>query len=149
MKVGFTGTRDGMTLEQKFAFCEVINNISPAMTEFRHGDCIGCDEEAHKVIQKARLSNNEMLTTCIHPPINETYRAWCHGAMVKVGHPKEYLDRNHDIVDASEFMIACPGEMDEKLRSGTWATIRYSKKTNTDICIIFPDGSMEGEIKHG
>jgi hypothetical protein len=33
-------------------------------------------------------------------------------------------------VDETEFLIGAPKEDEEVLRSGTWSTIRYSKKSN-------------------
>jgi hypothetical protein len=56
---------------------------------------------------------------------------------------KEYLDRNHDIVDSSDLLIAVSESTVEVLRSGTWATIRYAKKLRKPIKIIYPDGKVE------
>jgi hypothetical protein len=53
--------------------------------------------------------------------------------------------RNHDIVDETELLIACPGELAEAVRSGTWATVRYARKLGRPIVIFWPDGSVTGE----
>lgn len=50
--------------------------------------------------------------------------------------------RNHDIVDATEWLIATPKKFEE-IRSGTWATVRYAKKVKKPVTIIWPDGSIE------
>lgn len=68
-------------------------------------------------------------------------RSYCQGDVIK--EEKEYIQRNHDIVDDSDMLIAFPSTMNEILRSGTWATIRYAKKRGKMVLIIFPDGSTE------
>ena len=54
--------------------------------------------------------------------------------------PKDYLERNHDIVDETDMLIATPGEEQEVQRSGTWATIRYARKQKRTILTIYPSG---------
>ena len=41
-----------------------------------------------------------------------------------------YLERNKNIVNAVDFIIAAP-DGPEKVRSGTWSTVRYAKKVGT------------------
>lgn len=134
INVGFTGTQIGMTDEQKKAFKRLIAEIEP--TIFRHGDCIGADEQAHRRVRKYTSAQ-----IIVHPPDNATKRAFCEAD--KVLAVKPYLNRNHDIVDGSDLLIATPGERKEQLRSGTWATIRYARSKRKPICIIWPDGSTE------
>ncbi len=95
-----------------------------------HGDCIEGDEQAHSI---ALLIGYEVE---IHPPINPKARAWCKGA--RIVHPaKPYIERNHDIVDASSQMFAAPfGEEASEPRSGTWATVRYARRTNKPVHLI-------------
>ena len=62
--------------------------------------------------------------------------------------PKDYLDRNHDIVDQTDLLIATPKENTEVLRSGTWATIRYAKKINKPTWIIETNGNIWKGILH-
>lgn len=105
--------------------------------EFHHGDCIGADSDAHAVV----ASLQDEVTVHIHPPINPIKRAFCVGT---IEHPaKEYLDRNRDIVDTCRCIFATPKEHEEQWQgSGTWATIRYAKKTKTRLYIIYPDGEV-------
>lgn len=100
-----------------------------------HGDCIGADVDFHRL---ARLNG---LKVHGHPPINPSKRAWCE--FDEIEEEKEYIDRNHDIVRAVDFMIACPQGFKEELRSGTWATIRYFKGTGCPGKIVWPDGSVK------
>jgi hypothetical protein len=132
--VGFTGTQVGMTDKQKRTFKDLIPELNPSV--FRHGDCIGADEQAHKVVRKHTHAQ-----IIVHPPDKVDKRAFCEGD--KVLAVKPYLNRNHDIVDDSDLLIACPREFKEQLRSGTWATIRYARSKRKPVYIIWPDGTME------
>ena len=133
IKIGFTGTQRGMTKAQQRNVIECIMRAKWGQDQFAHGDCIGADEDLHNLVRLAGLP------ITIYPPINESKRAFCHGAFEM--EPKDYLERNHDIVDASDVLWACPGGMEEELRSGTWATIRYARSQNKPVVIFYPDGS--------
>ena len=52
-------------------------------------------------------------------------------------HPKPYLDRNRDIVDACEVLLATP-DGPERLRSGTWSTVRYARKIGKPVEVRLP-----------
>lgn len=56
-----------------------------------------------------------------------------------------YLDRDKHIVAESTVMIATPGTQKEVVRSGTWATIRYTRAAKKPLYIIFPDGTYQEE----
>lgn len=129
---GFTGTQDGMTNEQQQVLTKLM--MSEGVTEFHHGDCIGSDAEAHQI---AKIIN---AFTVGHPPINPAKRAFC--TVDKLLPEKDYLDRNKDIVDAVRLMFATPKENKEKLRSGTWSTIRYAAKKNKRLFVIYPNGEV-------
>ncbi len=132
MIIGFTGTQRGMTPKQKDRFYDKIVELDA--TEFHHGDCIGADEEADNIVRTIGG-----IRIVIHPPDNDAKRAFCNArGLSMVCEPKPYLERNHDIVDACETMIATPGETTEQLRSGTWATIRYAKKKQKPGIILVP-----------
>lgn len=133
MKIGFTGTRSGMTAQQRVRLQTLLEELG--VTEFHHGDCVGSDEQAHELasILGARV--------IVHPPSVKQWRAFCTGDEIMPEHP--YLIRNRHIVASVETMIATPGEMTERTRSsGTWATIRYSRWARCPINVIWPDGSV-------
>lgn len=142
MKVigGFTGTQSGMTSKQKNVFETLLALNNVAM--FHHGDCVGADAEAHSIVLKHSVE------VIIHPPINESKRAFCKGATLVLS-AKEYLDRNHDIVNASSVLFATPKEDKEKIRSGTWATIRYAAKHGKKLFIILPNGEVLTSLPKG
>jgi len=141
MKIGFTGTQKGLTVDQYSTFIQLLKWYDEILyiTEFHHGDCIGADEEAHNLVH--RLMDDTIII--VHPPINGSKRAFCKGDETRK--QKDYLDRNHDIVDETELLIACPKESEEVLRSGTWSTIRYARKMKKKLRIILPNGRMIGD----
>jgi predicted Rossmann fold nucleotide-binding protein DprA/Smf involved in DNA uptake len=48
------------------------------------------------------------------------------------------LERNKDIVSESDFLIAAPDSKKERLRSGTWATVRHARKLGKRVMILEP-----------
>lgn len=131
MVIGFTGTREGMSKSQKKLFKEsiLIINEKERIDEFHHGDCIGADSEAHDLIRE-HLPDVKIV---VHPPKESTLRAFRLGI---IRTPKPYLDRNKDIVNEIDLLIASPKELDEVKRSGTWSTIRYAKKNFKPVIIL-------------
>jgi len=134
MKIGFTGTKDGMTPEQKKTITDFIENNY--ISEFHHGDCIGSDEDFHNI-----CSNNGIDNIIIHPPIFDKHRAFCKSKTIL--EEKPYLKRNKDIVNSSDILLATPNSTNEILRSGTWSTIRYGIKNNIKVIIVYPNGISE------
>ena len=132
--IGFTGSRNGMSDKQKEGFSQVINNLG-RIKEFRHGDCVGSDANAHSIV-KEKDPNNHVIG---HPTSYKKYRAFCKCDIFLK--PGQYLDRNKAIVDSSEILIATPNGP-EKLRSGTWSTIRYARRKALPIYIITLDGKV-------
>jgi len=138
MKVGFTGTRKGMTSEQKDTFAKVLKEVSAHV--FTHGDCIGADAQAHEIAIKNRWLYIEK-RPCTLPD----QRAWTIGGH-KCYPPEAPALRNMRIVDDCEVLIATPGGFKEVRRSGTWMTIRYARKVGNLVIIIWPDGKREEHI---
>lgn len=138
--VGFTGTSKGMTLAQHlsvdFLFYSAFRQFG---AELHHGDCVGADEQAHKIVRWY----SEPIKIHGHPPDLVAKRAKC--SFDTVDEPKPYLVRNHAIVAATLCLIAAPAQPQEVLRSGTWATVRHARKLNRWIAIAFPDGSIRYE----
>ncbi len=114
MKIGFTGTQNGMTSAQRQTLFYLLSNEKG---EFHHGDCIGADSDAHDIAESRGLE------PIIHPPDIMRKRAFKKANQIR--HTKPYLDRNKDIVNETE----------------TWSTIRYARKLKKKITIIYPNGS--------
>lgn len=120
-RIGYSGTRYGMTQHQKERFCSFIVQYEPEF--FHHGLCIGGDREAHVLVRN-------LVPHCIiigHPPVNKSLMATDIQCDV-LREPKDYLIRNHDIVDECQRFVAAPNGATEIRQSGTWATIRYARK---------------------
>lgn len=137
MIIGFTGTAQGMTRAQMSTFYhKILRRSGLLIVQFHHGDCVGADEQAHNLVRK----ENPDIQIVGHPPKNPKQRAWCVCDVLMK--EDDYIPRNHNIVDAVEEMVATPKGMKEELRSGTWATIRYTKKQGKALWIIWPNGVM-------
>lgn len=128
-RYGFTGTRTGLTEYQKNEIIKILQkDLSENIEiEVHHGDCVGSDTDFHNIC--FQLSQN--IKIIIHPPIDNKLRSFCKSN--NINSPKDYLDRNRDIVNESDLLIACPVSKNEELRSGTWYTIRYAKKINKPL----------------
>ena len=137
MKIGFTGTQQGMTDAQVATVASLLQVYQP--TEFHHGDCIGADTDADAIVRMVCPEAE----VHVHPPIKPQKRAFC--KFYALYPEKDYISRNHDIVDAVKLVIATPEQVEEQKRSGTWATIRYSRKKNVQLAIVWPDGSIGNE----
>lgn len=133
MKLGFTGTRNGMTeMQSQFVF-NAMMDCNP--DEVHHGMCIGSDEELDGMTDY--LSG---ATVIGHPANIPSMRGNCSCDVVLEEKPP--LDRNKDIVDATDTMIAAPDGA-ERLRSGTWSTIRYAHKKGKRVYVVYPSGKTE------
>src|SRR5262249_40960494 len=135
MNEGFTGTRRGLTDAQKKALRVVLCQEAGTLGVVHHGDCVGADAFCHSLA--VDLGNKVV----IHPPDRISLRAFCQGAW-QVHAPCPYLDRNRDIVAATDVLLACPGGVAEERRSGTWATVRYARRLGRPVVLILPDGTV-------
>ena len=123
---GFTGTRKGLNENQKNQIILLLNENN--INEVHHGDCVGGDTDFHNLCQ------NKNIKIIIHPPNINTMRTFCKSSYVLK--PKPFLDRNKDIVNSCDILIACPENDKEILRSGTWSTMRYAKKINKPVLLF-------------
>jgi hypothetical protein len=144
LKLGFTGTQQGMTFRQYESFPNLMDVLSRMTNEYHHGDCQGADDQFHSWIV---MYDNRPIKIVSHPLDNPYKRAYCtFSGNFEIRPQKPYLDRNLDIVSETDLLIATPKEYVEVVRSRTWATIRYARKQKKPIYIIYPDG---GIIKNG
>lgn len=138
MKIGFTGTRKGMSKNQKEQFKLLLKLclFGRSKNEFHHGKCKGADEQAHKI-----ACDDIMDVDCIivHPPKDRTHEG-LHCKMTwydVIELPrKSYLERDRDIVNDTDILIACPKNMNQ-IHSGTWYTINYAHKKGKPVIILW------------
>jgi len=134
--VGFTGTRAGMTSDQWHMLRKRLAAIKAEHGDvvFHYGQAVGADEEA-------ALLAHEMGFWVVSHPSNLPNQTSVHTDLISEARaPKAPLVRNHDIVDESSLMFATPRTLNEELRSGTWATIRYANRTGVTVEQILPVG---------
>jgi hypothetical protein len=145
MKLGFTGTREGMTPSQVCALLHLIHDLKP--DELHHGDCVGADEQAHHAAEIMKVER-----IVVHPSEDDRYQAFTYtntdnmmagiepeDVGVEVYDPKPYLERNQAIVDECDVLVATPKTKEEQQRSGTWATVRMARKAGKKVYVLYPD----------
>ncbi len=132
MIIGFTGTRQGMTPNQRKAVRQLLAQLRDKVKEAHHGDCLGADEDFHITAISFKFY------MVGHPPQDPRWRSF--SEFDEIREPKNYLARNMAMVDEIDRLIACPSSYEEEVRSGTWATVRYARKKGTLVTIIRPDG---------
>lgn len=133
IKLGFTGTRKGMTERQRQCLAYLLRDLR--ILELHHGDCVGADAQADEAARHVALMR------VVHPPTDQKARAFCNVAddnRCTTRERRPYLERNRDIVDETDVLIAAPKGMREEPRSGTWATVRYARKLGKRIVILYP-----------
>lgn len=141
--IGFTGTRKGMTDAQKRAIADIIADQVPALIV--HGGCYGADGEFDTLCV---LNSSSHTLIRVRPSnIPNTQAKLSFHACREIMPAKPPLSRNHNIVDDAVLMLATPRGFEEEQRSGTWAAIRYARKTNKPLIIIYPDGQTPDKAR--
>lgn len=147
MKIGFTGTRIGMTGDQSNKFCQTICAMMDA-TEFHHGDCVGADDMAANYVFQTVRDGKEgkhpapNIKIIVHPPSNHAHRAF-NVRFDEIRIAKTYFARNRDIVNETDILIVCPKDKECNPNGGTWYTHDYAKRAGKKIIVIWPDGTLE------
>lgn len=130
MKVGFTGTREGMSFSQQEQLSLVMSLVHSEHMEFHHGGASGADDEADAEAEKWIPRHRIVVHPCpgvVREDIHDG-RRW-----LEVFPP---LVRNRHIVDAAEILIAAPRRDREEQRSGTWATVRLARKKGLPVVML-------------
>lgn len=139
MILGMTGTRNPITDAQRKWLRDVVSNTG----QLHHGACVGADEEGHAA---AMLVPTVIV---VHPPTDERLMMpswkWTQREAIYVMTAKPYLERNRDIVNDTDRMIALP-DGPERPKGGTWYTVRYALSVGKGVTICYPDGSVEDRL---
>lgn len=133
VKIGFTGTREGMTDMQLFHLEKLLREMRGPI-EAHHGDCVGADKEFHEICR-----NLNVYKVVVHPPKDNKLRAYCAGDVVMPVHT--YSVRNFNIVMASELVIGAPF-LTYYQRGGTWQTIGLARSNGRQNIVLYPDGRI-------
>lgn len=139
--IGITGTRLGATRLQMRVLMGTLllyyKTMPAEPIELHHGACVGVDEQA------ALLGKALNFRVIAHPPTNHAYLSQISLTVSKLVLPEaEYLERDRDIVDNSQLLIALPNTTAENPRSGTWYTYNYAQGKNKTLMLILPDGTV-------
>jgi predicted Rossmann fold nucleotide-binding protein DprA/Smf involved in DNA uptake len=136
MQIGFTGSRKGMTAHQKFTVRHILNRAIKdcnGNVVVHHGGCVGADEEFHRMCLKLGLR------IIIHPSDKPDTQAACEQFWQRRPQAPP-LQRNRYIVSSVGLLIATPDSTTERLRSGTWATVRYARRDGSVGLHVIPPG---------
>jgi hypothetical protein len=135
--IGFTGTQAGMTDAQKQRVWELVQHRT---FYAHHGDCVGADAQFDEIVRRAPNCYGVVM----YPSTLTELRAFCTPRYPHdvVRDPKPPLERNDDIVAASECLIAASKTNGPAVRSGTWATIRRAVDARKPVCVIYPNGAL-------
>jgi hypothetical protein len=143
---GQTGTRDGATRLQLASVGWLWSRYP--IDDLHDGDARGVDAQLSGLAKVFGVPHVTM-----HPPINPKNRAFCGISddpdETLVLPPKEYFERDRDVVNAAEVMVACPKQNweneDRRMRGGTWYTIYFTRKQHLPLAIVWPNGLIKYE----
>lgn len=143
--MGFTGTRNAPSGKQLSWLANQIREVEA----LHHGACVGADACAHIF---GLLFGVPIV---VHPPVDtkliDTKAVTSTSDLVTLLPAKPYHDRNRDIVDACDQLIALPNGP-QRPHSGTWYTVGYATGENqvetahrrvVPVTICYPDGTLE------
>jgi hypothetical protein len=138
VKLGFSATRGGTTGPQISELATQLLSLERHVTEAHHGDCVGGDKEFHGMVSMWDIP------IVGHPPKNPALRAYC---VFDITRPvRDYVQRTRNIVTETHVLLAAPASREGAApRSGTWAAIRYARKLERQVIIVYPDGNVTEE----
>jgi hypothetical protein len=148
MRYGFTGSQQPPSPAQVAWMYKMMDKaVAETLRVVHHGSCIGSDYEMHV----AAIDNNVPIVChpstirkkvdrrCLDVPHWRTENPL---AQIQIRPPADPLVRNRVIVDETDILLATP-HRPERVRSGTWSTIRYALKLGRRVLICHPDGSVD------
>lgn len=130
--IAFSGSRNGMTPLQHSATERLLRKLNGRY--LFHGDCVGADSAAHDI----GVSLGYIIK--IYPPSNPKLRAFRRGD--SCAKPKPYLERNRNMIDDADILVAAPRLIDTGQRSGTLYCIRYANRKSKPVFIIELSGDL-------
>jgi len=138
MKIGVTGTRNGMTDFQLDAVQQWLAAWPAPRGELHHGDCVGADS------QTAAIAHLHAYQIVCHPPVKNDLRAFF--ASDETREPLSYFARNRNIVNETQILMVIPGltkrEFHASVTGGTLYTYNYAKKQGKPRVLFYPNGEV-------
>ena len=132
--IGVTATRAGLSEAQARKARWALEQLRDrhGATTLHHGDCVGGDADVAEV---ARELGYRLVS---HPCDLDAYRAFVPSDEELP--ERDPIERNHDIVDASGYLLGFSPADHEIRRSGTWQTIRYARRLGRPRWVVGPSG---------
>lgn len=149
MKLGFTGTREGISAAQKEWLRQFVRNNADYIDEVHHGDCVGGDNEFDDIVREIASCVTSVI---VHPSNVEKLRAYVDCKSSRAGRPmlktvmlepRPPILRDCVIVEEVDVLIVMPKGKEPQRHSGTWFTYRYAKKKEKIVYLVFQDGSLK------
>ena len=140
MHIAFTGSRHGMNPIQRQNLYDKLETIDRGPEcYFMHGDCVGADETAAMLAWKVGGFLIERYPSYLkHWQAHSVYGT----QRCQPTHPRT---RNRIMVRKCHWLIAAPKSDEEEIYSGTWSTIRYARRLEKPITILYPSGQIGSE----
>lgn len=141
MRLGVTGTRNGLTPAQQRWAILAAEREAREVTEFHYGDCIGVDEQMLWIL----LAQGVEPELHIYPAlVSEKWRAKTltrlqeimYGGMITQYKALPPMLRNGFIAEACDELWAFPGS-----GRGTWDCIRKAREMGRRGAVIMADGT--------
>lgn len=141
MTVGFTGTRFGMSTEQKTKVYEFLNSHQIDLAI--HGDCIGADAEFDELCRVMGIKRVKYPGYSLRNPTDFSFQAHCNTELIHPALSHFVRNRKIVIVKDCDILLACP--FSKMKRGGTWFTINFALQHKKRIC-IFENNHGRSEI---
>jgi hypothetical protein len=135
--VGYTGPRTGMESAQLTTVAAILIEWGP--TEVHHGICVGGDEQFHKLVRSLFGRDIVIVGHPCNMPDQQAEQLYRDCDVLEPVLPP--LTRNANIVLRGGRFIATPNGYTQRLRSGTWSTIRAIERARKMVCKVWPDGT--------
>jgi len=147
MKVGFVGNQKEMSKQQKDTLIRIMKKLKHTYQniDLHMGSAPGSDAEAFAIV----VENGLVSRLFFYPSSNPDENAFdiedprdLEKKEIKLLRQNErtIFERNRNIVDTCDMIIAVPRETLEKRESETWMAIRYSKIQKKRLFTLYPDG---------
>lgn len=143
MRVGFSGTRAGMTSEQ---YREVRGWVAARLASIvavHHGCCVGADVDFHNICVDLGLIKLIQLHPSNNRGTNKLLELRQMADVAKIWPEGEPLERDQVIVSCSSVLLITPQSDDEVVRSGTWATKRKADRMRVPVIHFRVEGEVE------
>lgn len=141
---GFSGTRNGMTPQQKVSFNALMVAAKPSA--LHHGACVGADLDAVRLFCAAFPDS----AVIAWPGVSATSKPGQNVRSVEavalsgtVEPERTYRRRNEKIVEAADMLYAAPPCRPLPPRGGTKMTISIARRACKPVVIVWPDGEVE------